>query len=142
MKTAKGFTLIELMIVVAIISILAALAVPAYQDYVARAQISEGLSLAGGAKTGVSTHYMTRSSFPTGNHDAGLASPGSISSEHVKSVTIGNADGVIEVLYGNTASSKIRNLHLLLEPVAQDGSMLWRCSSPDMASKHLPSSCR
>lgn len=142
MKTASGFTLIELMIVVAIVSILAAIALPAYQDHVARAQVSEGLSLAGGAKTSVATYYMARSTFPADNSDAGLALPGSISSKYVKSVTIEDGTGVIQVLYGNSASNRIRNLHLILEPMTQDGSMQWRCSSPDLPTKHLPSSCR
>lgn len=142
MKTASGFTLIELMIVVAIISILAAIALSAYQDHVARVQVSEGLSLAGGAKTSVATHYMARSTFPADNRDAGLALPGSISSQYVQSVTVGNGTGVIQVLYGNSANSRIQNLHLVLEPMAQDGSMQWRCSSPDLARKQLPSSCR
>ncbi len=68
-----GFTLIELMIVVAIIGILAAIAIPAYQDYTIRAQVSEGLTLAAGAKTAVSEYFLERGAWPTDNATAGLA---------------------------------------------------------------------
>ncbi len=72
-KKQQGFTLIELMIVVTIIGTLAALAIPAYQDYTIRAQVGEGLTLSAGAKTAVSEYYMDRGAWPTKNKDAGLA---------------------------------------------------------------------
>ena len=93
MKTMQGFTLIELMIVVAIIAILAAIALPAYQDYVARAQVSEGYSLAGDARTGVVIYHADKGTYPADNPDAGIADPASITGRYVESVTIGPNDG-------------------------------------------------
>ena len=96
MKTMqKGFTLIELMIVVAIIAILAAIALPAYQDYVARSQVSEAMSLSSGAKTAVAEYYADRGAWPTSNTQAGLTpNSASINGKYVASVGVG-ANGVI-----------------------------------------------
>jgi len=85
-KKQQGFTLIELMIVVAIIGILAAIAVSAYQDYTIRAQVSEGLNLAGGAKEAVSEYFMDRGAYPTTNAMAGLSAAASISGKYVVGV--------------------------------------------------------
>src|SRR5210317_1747821 len=95
MKKQQGFTLIELMIVVAIIGILAAIAIPAYQDYTIRAQVSEGLNLSSGAKAAVTEYYMDRGSYPTDNVLAGLSTAASIDGKYVVSVT--NALGLITV---------------------------------------------
>ena len=86
MKKAQGFTLIELMIVVAIIAILAAIALPAYQDYLIRSQVSEGAVLADGSKTAISEYYSNRGVFPTANASAGLAASNSIIGKYVTSV--------------------------------------------------------
>ena len=91
-----GFTLIELMIVVAIVGILAAIAIPQYQDYTIRARVSEGVNLASAAKTGVAEFYNTNSSFPSSNSQAGIND--TINSTYVSSVTIG-ASGVISVSF-------------------------------------------
>ncbi|EMS3255689.1 pilin, partial [Neisseria gonorrhoeae] len=93
----KGFTLIELMIVIAIVGILAAVALPAYQDYTARAQVSEAILLAEGQKSAVTEYYLNNGIWPENNGDAGVASPSDIKGKYVESVTVTNgvvtADG-------------------------------------------------
>jgi type IV pilus assembly protein PilA len=142
----QGFTLIELMIVVAIIGILAAIAIPAYQDYTIRSQVSEGLSLADGAKTAIAEFYTNHGSFPSANASAGLAPSGSITGNYVLSVDAGTTTkGVITVTYGNKANSNITNKTLLLSANATGGSITWTCKSGTtngVPSKYLPSSCR
>src|SRR5210317_2144897 len=97
MKKQQGFTLIELMIVVAIIGILAAIAIPAYQDYTIRAQVSEGLNLSGGAKAAVTEFYQDRGIMPTDNTEAGIAAFGEIQGNYVSQVQV--EDGIITVTY-------------------------------------------
>ena len=144
MKKQQGFTLIELMIVVAIIGILAAIAIPAYQDYTIRAQVSEGLNLAGGAKAAVTEYTMDTGNFPATNSEAGIAgTPGDINGKYVTQVEVGaTANGVIEVTYGNDAHALIQADTLLLSPTTNAGSIEWTCSSADLADKHLPAACR
>ncbi|EMT9967134.1 pilin, partial [Neisseria gonorrhoeae] len=86
----KGFTLIELMIVIAIVGILAAVALPAYQDYTARAQVSEAILLAEGQKSAVTEYYLNNGIWPENNGDAGVASSGEIKGKYVESVTVTN----------------------------------------------------
>ncbi len=144
-KVQQGFTLIELMIVVAIIGILAAIAIPAYQDYTIRAQVSEGLSLADGAKTAMAEFFNNRGSFPSTNAAAGLATNVSIKGNYVTQVDVigtGTA-GVVEVTYGNDANSNITGDTLLLSAVTSDGgSLAWTCKSTTLASKYVPTNCR
>jgi type IV pilus assembly protein PilA len=142
MKKQQGFTLIELMIVVAIIGILAAIAIPAYQDYTIRAQVSEGLNLAGGAKAAVSEYTMDRGSFPTDNTLAGISAPGEITGKYVVSVTV--ADGLITVDYGNEAHTTLSTGFLELSPFTNAGSVEWDCRAQGatIADKHLPAACR
>jgi type IV pilus assembly protein PilA len=159
MKTIqKGFTLIELMIVVAIIAILAAIAIPAYQDYTIRAQVSEGLSLADGAKTAVAEYYTNKGVPPTDNAVAGLAAAASIGGNYVASVGVNNGGGTggqIGIVYGTgtavnghgaKTNSKISNATLLLSPTFSVGSVAWTCkttgSTAPLAPKYIPSSCR
>ena len=144
MKTMqKGFTLIELMIVVAIIAILAAIAIPAYQDYVVRAQVSEGTSLADGSKTAVAEYYNNFGRFPLNNLSAGVATAGSIKGNYVSSLTI--TSGLIAVIYsGPKVNSSLAGGQLLLSPVNTGGSTQWTCKTgtPVIAGKYLSSACR
>lgn len=144
MKKQQGFTLIELMIVVAIIGILAAIAIPAYQDYTIRAQVSEGLNLSGGAKAAVTEYFQDRGTMPSTNAIAGLADSDEIQGKYVDEVLV--TDGVIGVRYGNSAHTVIAGKHLELAPNTQSaGSVQWDCASasgPEIENKHLPAACR
>tara|TARA_R110001606_G_scaffold271824_1_gene420392 strand:+ start:3429 stop:3845 length:417 start_codon:yes stop_codon:yes gene_type:complete len=132
----KGFTLIELMIVVAIIGILAAIALPAYQDYTKRARVAEGLSLAGGAKTAVTEYFSSEGALPADNAQAGLPAANTISGDSVTSVTV--AAGVITVAFDAT---KVAAGNLTLTPNTANGSVAWDCAGT-LDAKYLPATCR
>ena len=143
MKKQQGFTLIELMIVIAIIGILAAIAIPAYQDYVIRSQVSEGLSLADGSKTAIAEFINNTGRFPGDNASAGLATDVSINGNYVSKLTVAN--GLITVAYGGPKANAAigTGSTLLLSPKTQAGGIKWTCKAgTSMAAKYLPSSCR
>ncbi|OOG95565.1 prepilin-type N-terminal cleavage/methylation domain-containing protein [Neisseria meningitidis] len=158
----KGFTLIELMIVIAIVGILAAVALPAYQDYTARAQVSEAILLAEGQKSAVTEYYLNHGIWPKNNTSAGVAStPSDIKGKYVKEVTVAN--GVITAtMLSSGVNNEIKDKKLSLWAKRQDGSVKWFCGQPvqrndtakddtikaatdtttNINTKHLPSTCR
>ncbi|HGM0237710.1 TPA: pilin, partial [Neisseria gonorrhoeae] len=125
----KGFTLIELMIVIAIVGILAAVALPAYQDYTARAQVSEAILLAEGQKSAVTEYYLNHGKWPENNGDAGVASSSSIIGKYVESVTVTN--GVVTAkMKSDGVNKEIKDKRLSLWAKRQDGSVKWFCGQP------------
>ena len=164
MKTLqKGFTLIELMIVVAIIGILAAIAIPAYQDYTIRAQVSEGMNLAAAAKAAVAETFLNRGTAPADRTAAGMsANATDTSGKYVTQVAV--AGGTITVTYGNESNAQIGAQTLEIVPyVTKDNSVAWRCGGAPVPAnttimtgaaytggtlaganfvKYLPSACR
>ncbi|HEZ4093163.1 TPA: pilin [Neisseria meningitidis] len=156
----KGFTLIELMIVIAIVGILAAVALPAYQDYTARAQVSEAILLAEGQKSAVTEYYLNHGIWPGDNNSAGVATSTDIKGKYVKSVEVKN--GVVTAeMKSSGVNKEIQGKKLSLWAKRQDGSVKWFCGQPvtrtaadsdDVAAangktkkidtKHLPSTCR
>ena len=144
MKLQKGFTLIELMIVIAIIGILAAIAIPAYQDYTIRSKVSEGLNMAGAAKLAVAETYDSSGSFKNSNASYGLPAAASISATYVSAIdadgSTAGGDGIIVITYKQIATNKVDSGDTVqLEPdTSQPGAMAWTCVSPAGATPHLP----
>ena len=151
----QGFTLIELMIVVAIIGILAAIAIPAYQDYTIRAQVTEGLNLAGAAKTAIAESYANNGTWPASNSVAGLGSATAIQGKYVSRVTV--TSGAITITYGNTANAAnlFGNTLALTPGTSANGDVAWQCGyktlsgftmaaagTTSVRAKYLPAECR
>lgn len=130
--------MIELMIVVAIIGILAAVAIPAYQDYTIRAKVTEALSLASAAKTAISEYYATNGTLPDSNSGAGIASSTSITGNNVSSVAVTTAGSIQVTMSGNPIAGNT----MVLSPTTNGGAIKWDCSGGTLPSKYRPSSCR
>jgi type IV pilus assembly protein PilA len=154
----RGFTLIELMIVVAIIGILASIAIPAYSDYTIRAQVTEGLVLINELKPSINEYYKDRGVFPKNNELAGVPAPEHLLGQYVSGITV--EDGVMHIRFGNKVNSRMKDQILSVRPLYVTASptspISWNCGySPlpngmsaagenrtNVQPKFLPSSCR
>ncbi|WP_151814861.1 pilin [Acinetobacter soli] len=142
MNAQKGFTLIELMIVIAIIGILAAIAIPAYTDYTARAKITEAVTALASAKTSVSEYYTSQGKMPANDTAAGIntAPAGS----YVSGISYSRTDdthGVVEATIKNV-NSTADTKKFKLTGTGSDAGVTWVCSSTDLPAKYLPANCR
>lgn len=140
-KNMQGFTLIELMIVIAILGILMAIAIPAYQDYAVRAKVSEGINLAGASKLGVAETYSATGTLVSTNASAGLPAANTINGKYVSQVSVGTG-GLITISYTG-AEPKLSGATLLLSPITATGSVKWKCKKGvTIQDRYLPSECR
>lgn len=136
----RGFTLIELMVVIGVLGILTSVALPVYKDYALRAKVSEGLQLATAAKLAVAETWQSDRTLPNSNTAAGLPAADQIRGSYVRSISVAGS-GTITVTY--TATDPVIHLKTLsLVPNASASGVRWDCSSTTMSSRYLPPNCR
>ena len=139
LQMQKGFTLIELMITVAIVGILASIALPAYQDYTIRAQVSEGFQLVWGIQSAIIDNYANTGSFGVDNTTLGFTVVGA-TGKYITNVV--NNNGVITLTYGNQVNNTIVGKTLTLSAsVDADGAIKWTCNNGTLPKKYVPTSC-
>jgi type IV pilus assembly protein PilA len=137
-KIQQGFTLIELMIVIAILGILLAIAIPAYQDYTIRAKVSEGMNIATSVKLAVAETRQSSNAFPGDNAQAGVAA--TIASTYVTSVVVGTG-GNITITYRNIDAA-VNNQTIVLQPTLQTSNVTWTCNTGTVPTRFRPATCR
>jgi type IV pilus assembly protein PilA len=158
MKQGKGFTLIELMIVVSMIGILASVALPQYQTYTIRSEVTEGITMAANLREDVNTYYIETLDFPKNNRQAGVPEPHQLIANRITGVEV--AGGAIHVTLGNKVAKPLQGKVLSFRPAVVDGSpkspISWLCGYDEpvkgmsavgdnrttVAPEYLPSACR
>jgi type IV pilus assembly protein PilA len=136
-KMQQGFTLIELMIVVAIIGILAAIAIPAYQDYITRSKVTEAVTAGSACKASVSEYFQSQNTLPTGITSAGCSSN---ATKYVTSLSVATGGVITVTLSGNAAPAS--GAYVLTPTTSGSGVIDWACTNSTVAKKYLPANCR